>query len=697
MAAFADSVTNMSDQQAPLNHLAGESSPYLLQHVHNPVDWYPWGEEAFAKAKREDKPILLSIGYSTCHWCHVMEDESFADAEVGKLLNETVIAIKVDREERPDIDQVYMQAAQMMNGGGGWPLNILMTPDKRPFFAGTYIPKHDRFGRIGLIELVQRIDVMWRTDREKLLLPAGQLQAAMQDMHKADVSGEVHVGLAEQAFAQQRASFDAEHGGFGDAPKFPTAHRLLFLLRYWRHTGDGEALRMVEASLAAMRRGGVFDQLAYGFHRYSTDAEWLLPHFEKMLYDQAMLLMAYAEAFQATGKQEYAESARQIASFVMEEMQAPEGGFFSADDADSEGEEGRFYVWRMQEVVELLGDEDAAFAARTFGMQLDGNVRDEASGQKTGINVLHLAHPPSTAKEAARLEDIRSKMLTARSKRIPPYRDDKVLTDWNGLMIAALSIAGRALNDSAYTAAAERAADFVLGKLRKDDGQLLHRWRSGKSGLTAHLDDYAFLVWGLIELYESGFEPRYLKSAIELNDIMLQQFSALGDGFYFTAEDAETLLVRPMDAFDNAIPSGNAVAMMNLLRLSALSGEAKLAERAADVPKGFAKDLNRAPSAFLWLLAAQQQAEADGAEIVLAGDHDSAGIKAMIDALNKGYHPENVVLIADPELAAIAPYTAGYNAENGQATAYVCRGGKCNLPVTRVEDILQQIDISRED
>jgi len=695
LSVFADSLTSMPPTPLfPSNHLAGQSSPYLLQHVHNPVDWYPWGEEAFAKAKREDKPILLSIGYSTCHWCHVMEEECFADAEVGKVLNDSVVAIKVDREERPDIDQVYMQAAQMMNGGGGWPLNILMTPDKRPFFAATYIPKHSRFGRIGLIELVQRIDIIWKQDREKLLLPAGQLSAAMQDMHKTTEPGDVQNGLAERAFAQQKTSFDAEHGGFGDAPKFPTAHRLLFLLRYWRYTGDAEALHMVEASLQAMRRGGVFDQLAYGFHRYSTDTEWLLPHFEKMLYDQAMLLMAYAEAFQATGRQEYAATARQIATYVLGEMQTPEGGFYSADDADSEGEEGRFYVWRMQEVSNLLGADDAAFAAHIFGMQADGNVRDEASGQKTGINVLHLTHPPGNAAEAARLEKIRHKLLAARTKRIHPYRDDKVLSDWNGLMIAALAIAGRALDEPTYNAAATHAADFVLDKLRDDNGRLLHRWRSGKAGLAAHLDDYTFLVWGLTELYESNFDARHLKAAIALNDLMLHQFSAPGGGFYFTAQDSEALLVRPMDAFDNAIPSGNAVAMMNLLRLARLTGDSSLEERAAEVPKAFAKDLNRMPTAFIWLLAAMQQAEQGGCEVVLAGDRNAPQLQAMLRALNSRYQPENSILLADDALADIAPFSAGYAPLNGKATAYVCRDGRCNLPVTDIESMLQQIDAS---
>jgi len=681
-------------KQPTSNHLAGESSPYLLQHVHNPVDWYPWGEEAFARAKMEDKPILLSIGYSTCHWCHVMEEESFADAEVGKALNGSVIAIKVDREERPDIDQVYMQAAQMMNGGGGWPLNILMTPDKRPFFAATYIPKHSRFGRLGLIELIERVDAMWKTDRQKLLLPADQLAAAMADVHKPESAGKVDAGLARRAFEQQRTSFDSAHGGFGDAPKFPTAHRLLFLLRYWRHTGDIEALTMVEKSLSAMRRGGIFDQLGYGFHRYSTDAEWLLPHFEKMLYDQAMLLMAYSETYQATSKQEYAITARQIATYVLDEMQTEEGGFYSADDADSEGEEGRFYVWRMQELIDILGKEDAEFAAHVFGVQIDGNVHDEATGQKTGVNVLHMLNPPENKAEKARLEDVRKTLLAVRDKRIHPFRDDKVLTDWNGLMIAALSTAGRALGEQEYTDAATRAADFVLSSLRDEKGALLHRWREGNAGLTAHLDDYAFLIWGLTDLYQSNFDTHYLKSALTLNKAMLEQFSSTSGAFYFTSKDAEALLVRPVDGFDDAIPSGNAVAMMNQLRLSALSGDAKLAERASDVPKAFAKDLNRAPSAFIWLLAAIQQGETGSSEIVLAGERNSPEMQAMIRALNKAYHPHSVWLFATPELSSLAPFTSGYSSENGKPTAYVCQGGQCSLPVNSAKEMIQQLDES---
>jgi len=676
----------------PSNHLAGQSSPYLLQHVHNPVDWYPWGEEAFARARREDKPILLSIGYSTCHWCHVMEEESFADPEVGRALNKYVVAIKVDREERPDIDQVYMQAAQMMNGGGGWPLNILMTPDKQPFYAATYIPKHSRFGRIGLIELVQRVGELWQKDREKLLLPAGQLAEAMQAMHRNEAPGEVKPDLVQLVFTQQQENFDAVHGGFGDAPKFPTAHRLLFLLRNWRHTGNKDALNMVEASLSAMRRGGVFDQLGYGFHRYSTDSQWLLPHFEKMLYDQAMLLMAYAEGFQATGKQEYAGTARQIATYVLGEMQAPEGGFYSADDADSEGEEGRFYVWRMQELIDVLGEKDAEFAARVYGVQADGNVHDEATGKKTGVNVLHLAHPPGSTKEATRLESIRLKLLAARDKRVHPFRDDKVLTDWNGLMIAALSIAGRALSEPAYTAAASRTADFLLSTMRNKDGKLLHRWRLGKAGLAAHLDDYAFFVWGLIDLYQSTFDTRYLAMALSLNETMQQQFSAPGGAFFFTAKNGEALMVRPVDGFDDAIPSGNAVAMLNLLRLSRLSGDAGLEARAAEIPKAFAKDMNRAPSGFIWLLAARQLAEAGSSEVVLVGQRSSPKMQAMLKAINKAYLPNHSVLFAGPALAAIAPFTRDYTAENNQPTAYVCRNGQCNMPVTDANTMMDQLN-----
>ena len=385
--------------EAPVyaNHLIHESSPYLLQHAHNPVDWYPWGKEAFKKARREDKPIFLSIGYSTCHWCHVMEKESFSDPEAGRVLNESFVAIKVDREERPDIDQVYMQAAQMMTGSGGWPLTILMTPDKHPFFAATYLPQHTRFGRIGLIELATRVHDLWQHDRAKLLQPADQLVAALDRINTPDTgSVPMDATVTARAYHELLKSFDARHGGFGDAPKFPSPQNLLFLLRYWRQTGEKKALEMVEKTLTAMRAGGIYDQIGFGFHRYATDNHWLLPHFEKMLYDQAMLIMAYAEAYQATGNPEYARTTREIIAYVSRDMRAPGGGFYSAEDADSEGVEGKFYVWTTEQIEAVLGKSDATFADTVFGVEPGGNIHDGATGQTTGANVLYMAHPPTS-------------------------------------------------------------------------------------------------------------------------------------------------------------------------------------------------------------------------------------------------------------------------------------------------------------
>jgi len=672
------------------NYLIHESSPYLLQHAHNPVNWYPWGEEAFAKAKREDKPILLSIGYSTCHWCHVMEEESYADAEVGKVLNEAFVAIKVDREERPDIDQVYMQAAQMMTGSGGWPLNIIMTPDKRPFFAATYLPKHTRFGRIGLIELTERVHELWRHDRAKLLQPADQLVAALNRMNVPDAKDiPLETGVTARAYQELLQSFDAMHGGFGDAPKFPSPHKLLFLLRYWHQTGESKALDMVEETLAAMRAGGMYDQVGFGFHRYSTDNHWLLPHFEKMLYDQAMLIMAYVEVYQATGKREYADTACEIIEYVLRDMRSPQGGFYSAEDADSEGEEGKFYVWTEKEIESVLGKDDAVFAAPVFGVTTDGNMQDEATGQKTGANVLHLEHPPVSGQDKARLESIRKKLFAVREKRVHPFRDDKVLTDWNGMMIAVLAIAGRNLNEPAYTRAARKAADFLLRHLRKKDGRLLHRFREGKAGLEAHLDDYAFLVWGLIELYETDFEVRDLQTAMDLNAFMLKHFDASSGGLYFTADDAEGLLVRPMDGYDGAIPSGNSVAMMNLVRLARMTGDTELEQRAAGIIRAFSKEMNRLPSVFTHMMSAFMFAEHRSYEVVLAGNRNSADGKAMLHAIRKRFIPNKVVLWQNNQLAKLAPYTAEQKALEGKATAYICENFQCNLPVTDPEQALK--------
>ncbi len=679
------------------NHLIHESSPYLLQHAHNPVDWYPWGKEAFEKARREDKPILLSIGYSTCHWCHVMEEESYSDPEVGRLLNKTFVAIKVDREERPDIDHVYMQAAQMMIGSGGWPLNILMTPDKRPFFAATYLPKRTRFGRIGLMELTERVRDLWQHDRARLLQPASQIVTAL-DRINAPAAGSAPMDekAAARAYRELHQSFDAKHGGFGDAPKFPSPQNLLFLLRYWHQSGNKKALDMVEKTLAAMRSGGIYDQIGFGFHRYSTDNHWLLPHFEKMLYDQAMLIMAYAEAYQATGNPAYARTAREIIAYASRDMRSPDGGFYSAEDADSEGVEGKFYVWTVKEIEAVLGKTDAAFANSVFGVNADGNVHDEATGQKTGVNVLHIAHPPTSEKDKARLDQIRKKLFAARGERVHPFRDDKILTDWNGMMIAALAIAARSLNAPEYAREAERTANFILNRLRKKDGRLLHRFRKGKAGLEGNLGDYAFLVWGLTELYETNFEIRDLQAALALNASMLKHFTAPNGGLYFTADDAEGLLVRPMDAYDGAMPSGNSVAMMNLIRLSRMTGDTILAQRAANIGKAFSREASRMPSAFAYMMSALLFADGRGYEVVLAGDRRSAGGKAMLHAIRKRFIPNKVVLWQAPQLAKLAPYTAQQKAIGGKTTAYICEDFQCNLPVTNPQQALKLLGGSQK-
>jgi len=681
------------------NRLIHENSPYLLQHAHNPVDWYPWGEEAFEKARREDKPILLSIGYSTCHWCHVMEQESYSDPEVGKVLNDTVVAIKVDREERPDIDRIYMQAAQLLTGSGSWPLNVLMTPDKRPFYAATYLPKHSRFGRIGLIELVQRVHELWRTDRERLLAPASQLKTALVRLNRPQEKGPTP-GLDTIAAGVRELSetFDAENGGFGAAPKFPAAQNLLFLLRSWQQTGDKKALHMVEKTLDAMRAGGIYDQVGFGFHRYATDARWLLPHFEKMLYDQAMLIMAYAEAYQATGKAVYARTTREIIAYVMRRMHDAGGGFYSAEDADSEGGEGAFYRWTQREFEHVLGREDAGFAASIYGLSTEGHTSDPESGEKNGKNVLYLRRVPSTPLEVARLEGIRRRLFAARERRAQPFRDDKILTNWNGLMIAALAIASRSLNEPQYAGIARRTAEFVLRHLRDKDGRLLHRYRRGDASLAANLDDYADLIWGLIELYETDFETRDLELALQLNTDMWKHFHAPTGGLYLTPDDGEKLLLRPLDAYDGALPSGNSVAMMNLIRLARMTGDSSLEQKAASIGQAFAREVARMPSAFASLLSASLFAEGKSYEVVLAGDLHSASGRAMMGALRSRYLPNKVVLWhgdgkAGEALSRLAPYSRGQKALKGRATAYVCENFRCRLPVTDPKKMLKLLGV----
>jgi hypothetical protein len=679
------------------NALIHEKSPYLLQHAHNPVDWLPWGEVALARAASEDKPIFLSIGYSTCHWCHVMERECFEDEDVAALLNEAFVCVKVDREERPDLDSVYMLACQAMTGSGGWPLNILLTPRGWPFYAATYIPKESRFGRMGLMEFVPKVRQIWTTKRQEVENTASQVAENL-----AGAAGNVaraagaSPGTAEldEAYRQLSGHFDTAQGGFGEAPKFPSPHNMLFLLRYFKRTGQQPALAMVERTLSSMRLGGIFDQVGLGFHRYSTDAFWRLPHFEKMLYDQAMLILAYTETAQITGNPVFSQAAKEVATYVLRDLILPEGGFACGEDADSEGVEGKFYVWSTSEIKEILSQEDAALFLAAFNFQDEGNFEDEATGQKTGENIPYLS--PDLARIASglgiapddldeRLNTVLHAVFRARQKRVRPHRDDKALTDWNGLAVAALARAGFILNEPHLISAARRAAEFLLSRLADGpDGSagLLHRYRDGEAGIPGFFDDYAYLSLGLIELYQADFDPAWLAAAVRLTDASILRFrDSEGGGFFLTPHDGEKLFMRPKDAQDGAIPSGNSVAMGNLLRLSGLTGREDYRVLAEETGRAFGALIKAMPGGFTHMLCAVEAMQTPGYEVTIATHAPSEQTRAMLEALRRTYAPGMVVHLrtdaSKDALAALAPYTAGQLPLEDTVTAYVCSGGAC--------------------
>ena len=598
------------------NRLIHETSPYLLQHARNPVDWYPWGDEAFAKAGKEGKPIFLSVGYSTCHWCHVMERESFERDDVAAILNAHFVAIKVDREERPDLDEIYMTATQLFTGRGGWPNSVWLTPDGRPWFAGTYFPREDFGGRPGLKSVLTQLGELWAARRDVVEAQADRIADAMKQVASArqvEPTGELGRALVERAVAELRAQFDDEHGGFGGAPKFPPHAALDLLLLVHRLTGDESALHMATRTLDAMARGGIHDHVGGGFHRYATDARWLVPHFEKMLSDNAQLARAYVDGWRAKRNDEYRDVAIGIYDWVLREMTSSEGAFYSAYDADSEGVEGKFYVWRRDETLDVLGNRDGELFCRVYGVEPRGNFADEATGRRTGPNILHL---PKSLDEAARDEGValdeltrrmraaRARLLEARVKRVWPHLDDKVLTSWNGLMIGALAHGGRHLDEPRYVEAAERAAAFILTTMRKD-GRLLCTYRSGEAKLNAYLDDYAFLADGLLDLYEATGKARYLDEARALVDALIRHYhDASGGGFCFTSDDHEELLLRSKDAYDRALPSGNGVAARVLVRLGTTTGEQRYLDLARSTLETFLGAMERAPTATQTLIAA---------------------------------------------------------------------------------------------
>jgi uncharacterized protein YyaL (SSP411 family) len=595
------------------NRLIDERSPYLLQHAYNPVDWYPWGPEAFNRAAEGDKPVFLSVGYSTCHWCHVMERESFEDSEVAELMNDAFISIKVDREERPDIDGVYMQVCQMMTGSGGWPLTIIMTSEKEPFFAATYIPKSSRHGMTGMLELIPQINELWETGRYSLVSRGTEMVETLR--RSAIVGGRVNLGSGTLQGAYERLSkwFDERYGGFSWVPKFPTPHNFLFLLRYWRRTGEERALMMVEKTLQAMRMGGIYDQVGFGFHRYSTDARWLVPHFEKMLYDQALMLTVYTEAYQATGNRFYRGVAEEIIEYVLRDMTSPEGGFYTAEDAESDGEEGKFYLWSIKEMKDILGPEEMELAISVYNVKEKGNFRERSAMEKTAGNILHMTKPleeyasrmelPLEELEA-RLERARRRVLEVREDRVRPFLDDKILTGWNDLMVAALAKASRALGEAGYAEPALKAIDFIMDKLYRD-GRLLRRYRDGEAAISGFIDDYAFLIWGVLELYETTSQASFLDTALELNDVALEHFWDEEDGgFYFTADDSEEVLLRRKEVYDGAKPSGNSVAALNLFRLGRITKEQMLEERASVLLRTFSEQVSASPTSHIFLLTA---------------------------------------------------------------------------------------------
>lgn len=696
------------------NKLIQEKSPYLLQHSYNPVEWYPWGPEAFEKAEKEDKPIFLSIGYSTCHWCHVMERESFEDTEVAKLMNDAFISIKVDREERPDIDKIYMAVCQAMTGRGGWPLTIIMTPTKKPFFAATYIPKRGRFGSSGMLELISEIKDHWKNKRQEVLTSADTIFQALQQVTADKQGQDLSIKTLAMAYTQLLRQFDEKDGGFSDAPKFPTPHIILFLLRYWKRTGSDKALQMVEKTLQSMRLGGIFDQIGFGFHRYSTDYFWLLPHFEKMLYDQAMLAMAYTETYQATKNKTYEKTVHEILTYVLRHMTDSQGGFYSAEDADSPDEEGRmmegkFYVWTEEELRKVLETEEADLILKLYNVKKGGNFLEQATQQRTGENILHLGKSiPELAVELslpsheleAHLEEIRKKLFTARGMRPTPHKDDKILTNWNGLMIAAFAKAARTFQAAEYTDAAQNAVNFIFNEMQDSNGRLLHRYRDGEAAILANIDDHAFLIWGLLELYETTFDPSYLLNALKLNEELMQHFwDAKEGGFYFTPDDGEKLLFRQKEIYDGAIPSGNSVAMLNLIRLGQITGQSVFIEQAERIGKAFAPEVTKMPSAFTQLMVALEFALSPSCQVIIAGDSHTTDTKQMISALRNQYFPNKIVLLNpseqnSPEIFQVAEYVKDQPSLQGKATAYVCINDFCKKPVTDVDSMLQALEIS---
>ena len=678
------------------NRLSRETSPYLLQHAHNPVDWYPWGDEAFAKAKSENKPILLSIGYSACHWCHVMEHESFENEKIAALMNELFVSIKVDREERPDLDEIYMNAVQMLTGRGGWPMTMFLTPDRKPFYGGTYFPPEDRQGMPGFPRVLMGVSQAYRERPEDVEKSVAQILTALQRMSESqETTKDFSPTIIADGADKVARVYDADNGGLGQAPKFPNAGVYELFLRQHSRSKNERFLEMVVHTLTKMAQGGIYDHLGGGFHRYSVDAKWLVPHFEKMLYDNAQLVRIYAHAYTITRAPLFKSVVHETVDYLLREMLHPEGGFYATQDADSEGEEGRFFVWTEDKVEQILGAEDAEIFCRLYDVGEPGNFENKS-----------ILHPILTVDQASKLfrkdpsqvealvSGAKHKLFAAREKRIKPFRDEKIITAWNGLMLSGLAEAIKLSGNPAWIEAAKRTVEFIFGKMFRD-GFLLHTYKDGQAKLLGYLDDYAFLAVGLLDLYEALFDRSYLDRAIQLADTILREFWDERDGgFYFTGKSHEQLISRAKPIFDASIPSGNAMTTQLMLRLYHLSGKDQYRARAEKVLRSYYDAMESQPFGFAHMLCALDLYLEGAKEIVIVGNPADADAKALVGEMNSIYLPNKVVQLATPGtvLTDISPLLQGKTQINGKATVYVCQNFTCSAPVTSASELRALLD-----
>lgn len=676
------------------NRLREEKSPYLLQHADNPVHWQPYSEETFALAKEQDKPVFISIGYATCHWCHVMERESFEDEQIAQQLNDTFICIKVDREERPDVDAVYMTACQMMSGRGGWPLTVFADPQGRPFFAATYLPPRNRAHQTGLLEMAQRVAEIWKDNRETATGPAEQLATHITQYYERTAKGGDGIGheALDTAYRELARSYDLRFGGFGQAPKFPTPHNLSFLIRHALHTNEPQARDIAVHTLERMRCGGIWDHIGFGFHRYSTDERWLVPHFEKMLYDQAAMTLAYLDGYRISGTPLFARTVHEILEYVERDLTLSNGAYASAEDADSEGQEGRFYLWKTKETLELLSANEGAPFNRLFNLEVNGNYRDEMTQELTGSNIPHLSSPLSE-KDRKIFNEIRPTLLEARAQRQRPQRDDKALTDWNAMIAAALARAARELDVLDYVHRAERITAFLMGTMRNADGTLMHRWCDGQTAVPGMADDYAYTIRALLEVYRTTFNTERLAQAIELQQTMDRILAdTQGGGYFLAPADAPGLPVRPKEIYDGPTPSANSMALHNLLDLYRITGDTQFSDKADALMKAFSGTIASQPSAYSHFLAGVAKSQHPGCEVVIAGDRGDLHTHTLIAVTNRVAHPDTPVLLRDPQdeaLPRMAPFCKDLLPIDDTPTAYVCEGRSCSQPTTSPNDLAE--------